>query len=81
MKVRYTIKKDAVIRRIIMRLELVEGISCSHRFFDRTIVLDTDDNDDVKIILLINTLDLVEKIDMIWSDKEKEKSKESEETK
>lgn len=67
MKAIYKLKKDSVIHRIIMRLSAVEGVSCSDRFFDRTIVLDTDDSDDVKIITLLNTLNLVENINVDWS--------------
>jgi hypothetical protein len=68
MKVIYKLKQDTVIHRIIMRLSAVEGISCSDRFFDRSIAIDTDDSDDLKIITMLNTLDLVENIDVDWNE-------------
>ena len=70
MKATYILKKDCVINRIIMRLSAVEGLSCNDRFFDRTIVLDTNDSDDRKVMLFLNTLDLVEKIDVDWSEEQ-----------
>ena len=70
MKAIYKLKQDCVINRIIMRLSAVEGLSCNDRFFDRTIVLDTNDSDDRKVMLFLNTLDLVEKIDVDWSEEQ-----------
>lgn len=68
MKAVYHLTDNARLYPIITRLEKVEKIDCKDRFIDRKIVLDTDNYEDMKIIRLLNTVNVVKFIDVDWSD-------------
>lgn len=68
MKATYHLTDNARLHTIIMRLEKIEEIPCEHRFVDRKIELDTEDYQDMKIIMFLNTVNAVKFIDVDWSE-------------
>ena len=65
MKAKYTLREDAVIHRIVMRLEKIDRIDINGRFDGRSIILNSDDAKDRKVMIMLNELDLIETIELV----------------